>query len=79
MHPGRAVKRTVTPKAVKRARRALSPIDNMKYGVQRSIATSMRSGLRKKSGTPAYRAVYKHGRCPVNHRTPEAAARCRNP
>ena len=79
VHPGRAVKRAVTPKAVKRARRALSPIDNMKYGVERSIATSLRSGRRKKDRAPAYRAVYKHGSCPVNHRTPEAAARCRNP
>jgi len=30
-HPGRAVKRAVTPKAVKQARRDPHPIDNAKY------------------------------------------------
>lgn len=73
MHPGRAVKRAVTPKAVKRARRAMHPIDNAKYSVERSIATSLRSGKRKGKAP-----VYTHGNCPVRHRTPEAAARCRN-
>lgn len=75
VHPGRAVKRAVTPKAVKKARRAMHPIDNAKYSVERSIATSLRSG-RKRKGRPP---VYRHGNCLVNHRTPEAAARCRNP
>lgn len=74
-HPGRAVKRAVTPKAVRRARRAMSPLDNMKYGVERSIATSLRSGRKKGGRAPAYR----HGSCPVDHRTQDAAARCRNP
>ena len=73
MHPGRAVKRAVTPKAVKKARRALHPIDNAKYSVERSIATSLRSG-KKSRKVP----VFTHGNCPVRHRTPEAAARCRN-
>jgi hypothetical protein len=74
MHPGRAVKRAVTPKVVKRARRAMHPIDNLQYSVERSIATSLRSGRRKKGRS----RVYRHGSCPVNHRTAEAAARCRN-
>ena len=74
MHPGRAVKRAVAPKAVKRARRALSPIDNLQYSVERSIATSLRSGRRKKGRAP----VFRHGSCTINHRTREAAARCRN-
>jgi len=74
IHPGRAVKRAVTPKPIKRAQRALNPIDNMRYSIERSIATSLRSGLRKKGIS----RVYRHGNCPVNHRTPEAAARCRN-
>jgi len=73
-HPGRAVKRAITPKAVKKARRALHPIDNMKYSAERSIATSLRSGGRKRP-PPTYR----HGTCPVRHRSPEAAARCPNP
>ena len=74
MHPGRAVKRAVTPKPVKKARRALHPIDNLKYSVERSIATSLGSGLKRKGIS----RVYRHGTCPINHRTPDAAARCRN-
>ncbi len=68
MHPGRAVKRAVTPKAVKRARRAMHPVSNAVYGVERSLNTKPRP----KSKAP----VYRHGTCPVNHRTPEAAAQC---
>jgi hypothetical protein len=75
VHPGRAVKRALTPKTVKRARRAMSPTDNMKYGVERSIATSLQSGRKRTGRAP----VYRHGSCPVNQRTQEAAARCRNP
>jgi hypothetical protein len=74
MHPGRAVKRAATPKVIKRASRAMHPIDNLQYSVERSIATSLRSGGKKKARSQ----VYRHGNCPVNHRTPEAAARCRN-
>jgi hypothetical protein len=73
-HPGRAVKRAVTPKAVRKARRALHPIDNAKYSVERSIATSLRSGRKKRAAQ-----VYRHGNCLVQHRSPEAAARCQNP
>ena len=73
-HPVRAVKRAATPKVVKKATRAMHPIDNAVYGVQRSVATSLRSGRRRKGRAPAYR----HGNCPVAHRTPEAAANCRN-
>ena len=72
MHPGRAVKRAVTPKTVKRARRALHPIDNAAYSMQRSVATTIRSGRKGKA------RVWRHGSCPINHRSPEAAARCRN-
>lgn len=74
MHPGRAVKRAVTPKTIKKARRAMSPIDNLQYAVERSLATSLRSRGRKKGWSP----IYRHGNCQVNHRTPDAAARCRN-
>ena len=73
VHPGRAVKRAVTPKVVKKARRAMSPIDNLQYSVERSIATSLRSGQkRKRSSSP----VYQHGNCPVRHRTAQAAQQC---
>jgi hypothetical protein len=46
----------------------------MQYAVARSFATSLRSIGKRKGWSP----VYKHGRCPVSHRTPHAAARCRN-
>jgi hypothetical protein len=73
MHPGRAVKRAVTPKAVKTASRALHPIDNAVYSMQRSTATAIRSGGKRKA------PVFRHGNCPVRHRSAEAAAKCRNP
>ena len=41
----------------------------------RSTATSQRS--RRKSRAAIHK-VYRHGNCPVNHRTHEAAERCRN-
>jgi hypothetical protein len=47
-------KRSVTPKAVKKARRALHPVDNAVYSMQRSAATAIRSG-RKKSKGPVFR------------------------
>jgi hypothetical protein len=72
VHPGRAVKRAITPKPIKKARRALHPVDNAVYSMQRSVATSIRSGGKGKT------RVWRHGNCPVNHRSPEAAARCRN-
>lgn len=72
MHPGRAVKRAVTPKAVKRASRALHPIDNAMYSMERSAATAIRSRGKRKA------PVFRHGNCPVHHRSAEAAAKCRN-
>lgn len=71
-HPGRAVKRAVTPRSVKQARRALHPVVNARYSVERSAATSLRSRR-----TPRAQ-VWHHGSCSINHRSAEAAARCRN-
>ena len=70
MHPVRGVKRAVTPKAIKKARRAVHPLDNAAYAVTRSLNTKPRP----KRKTPAYN----HDSCPINHRTPAAAAKCRN-
>jgi hypothetical protein len=70
MHPVRTVRRAATPKTVKRARRALSPVSNSIYAVERALNTKSRTAKRA--------VVYRHGDCPVRHRTPEAAARCRN-
>jgi len=41
-HPVRSVKRAVTPKVVKRARRSLSPVDNAVYSVERKLNTKPR-------------------------------------
>lgn len=69
-HPLRSVKRAMTPKSVKRARRAMHPIDNAVYSLERQLNTKPRP----RSTAPAYT----HPGCRVRHRTPEAAARCRN-
>lgn len=48
MHPGRAVKRAVTPKAVRKASRALHPVDNAVYSmrcIQCSVLPRQPSGL----------------------------------
>jgi hypothetical protein len=80
MHPVRTVKRAATPKIVKQTERAMHPLDNAIYGVERSVVTSLRSGRKKKASARRGRRapVYRHGSCPVAHRTPEAAAKCRN-
>ena len=54
-------------------RRKLHPIDNLKYSIERLIGASLGSGLKKKG----INRVYRHGNCPVNHKTAQAAARCR--
>jgi hypothetical protein len=67
-HPGRALKRAATPRVVRRARRAAHPVSNASYAFQRSLTTKSR---RKPSAQ-----VWRHGACPVAHRTPDAMARC---
>jgi hypothetical protein len=47
VHPGRAVRRAVTPRAVKRAQRAVHPVDNAIYGVQRKLNTKRRKPGKK--------------------------------
>jgi len=68
-HPGRAVKRAVTPRRIKRARRALHPISNATYGVTRSLNTKKR--------TTTSKPVFHHGTCTMNHRSRQAAMKCR--
>ena len=77
-HPVHTVKRAATPKIVKKTRRAMHPLDNAVYGVERSAATSLRSGRKRRGRRKGRAPVYRHGSCPVAHRTPEAAAKCRN-
>jgi hypothetical protein len=68
MHPARAFKRVMTPKAVKRARRAAHPISNASYSITQAINTTPR----------VRRPVHLHGSCQVKHRSAGAASRCRN-
>jgi hypothetical protein len=59
-----------TPKVVKQARRALHPVDNIVYGAERQVITSLRSGSKRQRNRAP---VYRHGNCAVAHRSPEAA------
>jgi hypothetical protein len=77
----RAVRKAVVPKSVRRVTYAASqianPISAVKYhAIERPLTTALRSGSKKRSAAPA--PVYRHGKCPVKHRGPEAAKRCRN-
>jgi hypothetical protein len=80
MHPVRTVKRAATPKIVKRTERAMHPVDNAIYSAERSAVTSLRSGRKKraKARRSGRAPIYRHGSCPVAHRTAQAAAKCRN-
>ena len=69
VNPVRTVKSAMTPGPVKQLRRALNPIDNAIYGLERALNTKPR----RRSPAPTYR----HGACEVRHRTPEAAQTCR--
>ena len=66
-HPVRAVRRAVTPRSVKRISRTFSPIDNAIYAAERRIFT-------KKRGSSQ---VFTHDGCGTQHRSTEAANRCR--
>jgi hypothetical protein len=76
MHPARTVRRAATPKSVKKARRPLHPVDNVVYCAERQVITSLRSGRKRRRKSPS--PVFQHGNCPVAHRSPEAAGKCRN-
>jgi hypothetical protein len=68
-HPVRTVKRAVTPKPVKQIQRAMHPVSNARYSLERALTTAPRA----RSTQPSFT----HASCPVHHRTAEAAARCR--
>lgn len=70
MHPVRAAKRAATPKPIKQMRRAMHPVSNAVYSLERSLNTKPRKPA-------AAAATYRHGNCTVNHRSAHAAARCR--
>jgi hypothetical protein len=82
-HPVRSAKRivrkVVVPKSIRKVTYAASqvanPLSSLAYhAVERPVTTALRGGSKQKSTAP----VFRHGYCPVKHRTAEAAQRCRN-
>lgn len=69
INPVRTVKSALTPKPVKQLRRALHPVDNAVYSLERAVNT--------KPGRRPPATAYTHGNCSVRHRTAEAAQNCR--
>jgi hypothetical protein len=69
MHPARTLKRAITPKPIKRARRALHPFSNATYAFERQLTT--------KRGRVTRAPVFHHGSCTMRHRSAAAAAKCR--
>ena len=69
-HPEHAAAPAATPEAVEVAHHAAHPASNG-HPVQPAAATSQ-PGADGKDG------IWRHGDCPVNHRSAEAAAKCRN-
>ena len=60
-----------TPEAVEVAHHAPRAADNG-HSVQHSAAATIQAEANGNAG------VWRHGDCPVNHRSAEAAAKCRN-
>lgn len=84
VHPVRSAKRVVrkavVPKSIRKltytANQLANPLSSISYhAVERPITTALRSGSKPRKSTAP---VYRHNGCSVKHRTPEAAARCRN-
>jgi hypothetical protein len=71
MHPGQAATPAVAPGAVEVAHHAPRAADNG-HSVRHPVATTAQAEANGKAG------VWRHGDCPVNHRSAEAAAKCRN-
>ncbi|HVB44427.1 MAG TPA: hypothetical protein VNF47_17250 [Streptosporangiaceae bacterium] len=71
----------MNPKPAREPRTTLNPVrvDNAMYVIERSVTTSVLSGARKGKKTRKTSKEWRHGKCPVKHRSEAAAARCRNP
>jgi hypothetical protein len=70
-HPESAATPAATPEAVEVAQRAAQAASNG-HPVQHSAAATIQAEANGSAG------VFRHGDCPVNHRSAEAAAKCRN-
>lgn len=69
------------PKSVRQVTYGASQLKNpvqaaVYHGIERPLTSNRRGGKRKSSRTAA--PVYRHDGCAVNHRSAEAAQRCRN-
>jgi len=71
-HPVRAIRRELTPRPIKQIRRATSPVSNAIYGVERKIFTK-----RKNSNSGTSKPIHTHDGCSIEHRTSDAAQKCR--
>ena len=67
VQPGPAAAPAATPEAVEVAHHVPRAADN-----GHPVATTAQAAANGKAG------VWRHGDCPVNHRSAEAAAKCRN-
>jgi hypothetical protein len=76
-HPVRTLKRAATPKSVRRAQYQLWSIkDPLRRATRGALASVLPGAAKGKTSTPALH--FTHSGCTVNHRTIEAAQRCRN-
>jgi hypothetical protein len=64
--------------ATKAEQPALSAGRSLVYSVRRRVIVSLRRGWKRKT-TRNTTTEWRHGNCPVRHRSRQAAARCRNP
>ena len=70
-HPEPPAAPAMAPEAVEVAHHAPHPASNG-HSARQPTAANIQPGANGKDG------VWRHGDCPVNHRSPEAAAKCRN-
>ena len=70
-HPEQAVAQAAAPEAVEVANHAPDPASNG-HSVPPSAAATIEPTANAGAG------VWRHDNCKVNHRSPEAAAKCRN-
>jgi hypothetical protein len=71
-HPEQAVAQATAPEAVEVANGAPHPAGGAGPVMQSPAAATIEPAANGQAG------VWHHGECKVNHRSPEAAAKCRN-
>jgi hypothetical protein len=71
-HPAQAVTQAATPEAVEVANGALHPVGSDGHSMPPLAAATTEPAANGQAG------VWHHDNCKVNHRSPEAAAKCRN-